>query len=76
MTTSKLPDIMLTPVFQKDGVDYVLNPFIRPGECWVLDAPGITGMGANSIQRMKDHVEAGGQLVRRFRLEDGLMPLK
>ncbi len=42
---------------------------LRPGECWVLDAPGINGMGgANSMQRMQDYIEAGGKLLHRVRL--------
>ena len=42
----------------------IAKPKQRLARAWaivyILDAPGITGMGIDSFKRMKDHADAGG----------------
>ncbi|HCS62725.1 MAG TPA: hypothetical protein DIW64_00780 [Cellvibrio sp.] len=41
---------------------------------YVLDAPGITGKGSDSQERMQAHIDAGGSLVHSMEQDDnGLM---
>lgn len=41
-------------------------PPLRPGECWLLDAPGIT----KSTDRLRKHIEGGGRILHRVRLNN------
>lgn len=43
-----------------------LLPPLRPGESWLLDAPGIT----KSTDRLRKHVEGGGRVLHRVRLNN------
>ncbi len=41
-------------------------------EIYILDAPGITGMGANGTQLFKSFIENGGDpIIRALLLPDG-----
>lgn len=36
-----------------------------PGTYWLLDGPGITGVGNNSLERMSAHASAGGEFLHQ-----------
>ena len=40
------------------------------GRYWLIDGPGITGMGSNSLQRMAEHADKGGAFLHEI-AEDG-----
>jgi len=40
-----------------------------PGECWLLDAPGITAPGARLSKRFKEYIENGGHIIHRVRMD-------
>lgn len=46
------------------------RPPLRSGECWLLDAPGITGMGSKTTNIFQKHVENGGRIIHRVRYDD------
>tara|TARA_Y100001973_G_C5177862_1_gene323137 strand:- start:42 stop:263 length:222 start_codon:yes stop_codon:yes gene_type:complete len=37
---------------------------------YVIDAPGINGMGSDSLGRLKKHIENGGRLIHKVRTAD------
>ncbi|MDQ2077349.1 hypothetical protein [Marinimicrobium sp. ABcell2] len=47
---------------------------LKDGEFYILDAPGINGMGSNSIQRMKDHAKRGGAFVHKMLPDENGVP--
>lgn len=52
------------------------EPPLRPGEFWLLDAPGINGMGSDSLERLRNYVENGGRLFQRVkRGRDGALEI-
>lgn len=41
-----------------------------PDEIYIIDAPGINGMGPDAYERFKKHVENGGRVLHKARLLD------
>lgn len=40
-----------------------------PSEIYILDAPGINGMGSGSYEPLKKHIENGGKIIHKARLD-------
>jgi hypothetical protein len=43
---------------------------LLPNEHYVLDAPGINGMGADWAEKLTAHIENGGKLLHKVLLAD------
>jgi hypothetical protein len=47
---------------------------LKEGEFFILDAPGINGMGSNSLERMKAHADAGGKFIHKMSPDENGVP--
>ncbi len=47
---------------------------LKEGEFFILDAPGINGMGSNSSERLQKHIEEGGTIIHKMRPDENGIP--